>query len=436
MVQHLPKESGLKVSIQSYHRGWFHSTAIIQIMIDTNNPYQLITKKIVSSTKAPKLYLNIKETISHGPFIITHNTEGHLACYIARAYASGQLKIPLSERDIINFVNIKAQNNHHEIIIDLDGKIRAYFNFPKLQIETYNKKNAFLLENFKLKFTVDSKNQHQKAKLSIDNFTYAYEKNTLSLQHLNHRFDLKHSLSNLWIGSSRLFIQKLTFDRGNQRLFDMNQFHLMSNTDLSDKNYLLNFILKIQSSKIQIKNYHLNRVNIEFSANMLDAKALNRLKILDEKFNTQQLSSREYLDTFNYLISDLLGHGAILHLYPAELHTPEGAIGLSSHTTFPDIKKDHIHDTWILFKNIESLNQAQIPKKLLITIVKNYFYGRYIYTTQTADEKVSPLTKNELQALIDAKALGTFENWKASGYLREKQGVCYINLNYKDGEFK
>jgi len=433
-IGQIPTEPGISISVKSYHRGWLQSDAVIQVAFDTTGASQQAIWKYQLNNQGktpPKLYLNIHEKILHGPFMVIKDKSGKTQFLLGRSYARGKMDIPESERQMLTGVKINKFDNANTVFINLSGLAKITTTLPLLSISSQNDQNKLIIKNFTVNYSIDSDLKSQKGDITLGRLVFTNKNTIFTLSDLAHQFKLERKLTHLWTGNSEMKIGEIDIHHQSEALFNQKTLKLQTSADV--KNKLLDLTIKLDAGKAMYDNFTYGPIAFRLQALNIGAKALNNMRILDEKLQSGQLNHQQYFHAVSDLLPNLLGHGAQVHLSPFNIGTPYGDVKLNANITFPNTYKDQIKDLKVLFKNTESLNQLTVPKKLTEDLLNRYFTDKYSYINQfVTDSDRQVLSDEQINQLVHNKVKMTLKLWQDKKYLNESDDNYVMNLGYKD----
>ncbi len=111
----------IELSVADYHRGWFHSTAILKANIKDDT-----LKQQLSDPKNPvKLPFDVDVVVDHGLFVITKSPSGDRHWVMAKAVINGEVtrdQMDISAVSVLNLANsIASQVMIHQLSLPLQG---------------------------------------------------------------------------------------------------------------------------------------------------------------------------------------------------------------------------------------------------------------------------------------------------------------------------
>ena len=203
--------SNTPITITNYHRGWFNSTATLQI--NTQNLYRskLIKDQVKKlndkyvNVNIPKInYIIIQQNIKNGPVIFDN---GKLK--FALAIIHGSLQFKMQQGQECQFLKGLEPLFSQTSIINLNGSMSG-----ESTIKPYN------YQDNKIKFnsaglsaqttaTADLKNITEKSVMPSISFSTLDKKVSFQIGAINSSFSKTRHLGNMWLGKANFSIKKI-----------------------------------------------------------------------------------------------------------------------------------------------------------------------------------------------------------------------------------
>jgi hypothetical protein len=364
-----------------FNRGWFHSTATVQVNSTDGLPSTVI----------------INQKIQNGPVIFAKSGIKIAIAYITSIEQKPPLQFNLDTT--WTFAN------------NLVNTLRAK------DILLVTPKQKISLTGLMAKFKIDPMGNHGKIHFKIKNFSLNYPtKLQFNMKNLQSAANFKRE-AGLWFGNREITIKQLNVITSKHQKLTINNMRLIAKH--KKQNNASSFYLHYQAALLQGFGYDINPINIKLNITGLNIPAL--ASFMGHLIHTPN-SPAAWLQLYDPT-NQLIAEGFNMNLNPLQFTTPTGTVTLTASIKF--LKQPHQH-TSILFLNkyAEVKAHLTVPKKWLLQHLINYYQKEKLSQQSPASTKADPVeaAKNQLQSWINNKIF------------LPKGSQLELNLQYNQGQ--
>lgn len=443
-VTEVSKAPNINLVVKNYHRGWFQSTADVEI---TFSSYKLTKHHL-----APFVF-TLHEIIQHGPLLMTH----HKAKF---GYALAHSQLELSDKLKANLTDIIPVGQalpkiYSEIFFPFMGGADVVTSLPsfileKLKQGKFSWKGAVMHANFNRfydKVTGD---------LIINGFLFTTPSVNVQQDGINISYRM-NQVEGLWVGRTDLDFPKIQVLNDGKLAFLLAGLKGYSESDLTAN--LVKILMQLNIDKWQNDDQIYGPGNLAFTFSKLNAIALMKMKQQLDALNDPNINDEQrqlIVMAAIPLLPSLLDRGARFDLNNFVLQTPTGKLSANGYiavTPAPAGTKGspqgvlnilqslygeatleapkQLVEQWLTRSEVSQLEQNQIVQELVAKqAVKS---GTTQSTAATPSKK---LTTQEIQTLATTEAQKQLTQWIKNGYLIEDGSLYKLKATLENKELK
>ncbi|HGK7682157.1 TPA: YdgA family protein [Legionella pneumophila] len=399
-VDNIPKNPFLTWQLKDNHRGWFCSTAVLNLLVDLPAQENKDAQGNVKVQPALHLSLDFPLVIHHGPFIMTNNG----------------LRFGLA------WVTTKPETHYGALINYLNQTVVSY-SLPSINMQGTNNGDqgnfVFVWQGLSAKLKVNPKVDKASGHVTMYGMSTKVQETDVRIGKVKVSFALNRYMDDLWLGDSSILLSSVSTITNSQPVFDLQDLGMDAWAGVN--NNLLDFNLQLSLNKFLMNNnsYGPGQLKIEFKN--LDPQAMAKLNRLNYDYPSNQIAI--LAEIFN-----LLSKGATLSLNQ-ELDTPHGHLSSSLNMA---LTRNSFSNPEDLLQNLKGNGQFKAPIKL----VKQLLFESIKSKTATPPDDVSQsqTTQPDSTQPVDVDA----DAHKQTEALLQKlvsQGVLKVEGDYYHASF-
>lgn len=341
----IPSNTGVKLSVQNYQRGWFSSTADMALSIDLNHNKQAVI------TQAPnQLNFTMKNTIHHGP-IVFYKTNSGFHLKFAKAYLESTVSkpnIPLNLEASLEFTgNVLTELNADRVAQTISDNISIVIQGLSAQQTNSNK---FTEINTAVKLNA----------LDILDKSEAH----LRVKNLSHDSKFTQGSHDFWKGYGVTTVASVLVDTKKNDKFELQGLALNQKSDITtDGRASMGFNANINSIKINSDDF--GQQAMALSVNNMDAEILKALtEALDESDQAMMPFGKAYR-----LLLMFLSKGININVSKFDINTTLGRIQATANVDLPQ-KQTNIGMPTEVIERVQAEADIKMPRAIAESLMK------------------------------------------------------------------
>ncbi|HAT1595543.1 TPA: YdgA family protein [Legionella pneumophila] len=398
-VDNIPKNPFLTWQLKDNHRGWFCSTAVLNLLVDLPAQENKDAQGNVKVQPALHLSLDIPMVIHHGPFIMTNNG----------------LRFGLA------WVTTRPETHYGALINYLNQTVVRY-SLPAINMQGTNNGDqgnfVFVWQGLSAKLKVNPKVDKASGHVTMYGMSTKVQETDVRIGKVKVNFALNRYMDDLWLGDSSILLSSLSTITNSQPVFDLQDLSMDAWAGVN--NNLLDFNLQLSLNKFLMNNNSYGPGQLKIELKKLDPKAMAKLNQLNYDYPSNQIAI--LAEIFN-----LLSKGATLSLNQ-ELDTPQGHLSSSLNMSLTRNSFSNPGDLW---QNLKGNGQFKAPIKLIKQLLLESIKSK---TATPADVSQSQAKQPDSTQPVDIDA----DAHKQTEELLQKlvsQGVLKVEGDYYHASF-
>ena len=401
------QSNGFSVKLEKYKRGWFTSEAIFDWRLHI--PEHVVTNQTGQTQTVPAedYQLNMPITIYHGPLIFADKT-----VKFGLGYAHTVLSLPakISERFSNAFTSESTKPN-----LDLSVFV-SYLNNTSIdmslpEFKLISKANAGQFEWLGLSAATNVSSDRNKVSgnVTVEGFRFTKDQIKTAMSSITSEYNLHRAPGGgrLFLGDASLSIPSLDVTQGDQKLFDLSQFDVHSDTNIEEGLFSSHF--KASLEKLVINNKIYGPGNLEVAIRNLDAGAL--LKINAQANQLQQGNEQQRQQAVLAMLPELpqlLSKGAEFEMTDLNFKMPEGTIEGNLLVSLPKVASANPFE---LIQKIQGSGKLKVPAIVLKNILTQTIQQRMAVSQQPSQNLQQGIVQQmQKQANSEASAPNANDN--------------------------
>ncbi|AOW51119.1 TPA: DUF945 domain-containing protein [Legionella pneumophila subsp. pneumophila] len=399
-VDNIPKNPFLTWQLKDNHRGWFCSTAVLNLLVNLPAQENKDAQGNVKVQPALHLSLDIPMVIHHGPFIMTNNG----------------LRFGLA------WVTTRPETHYGALINYLNQTVVSY-SLPSINMQGTNNGDqgnfVFVWQGLSANIKVNPKVDKASGHVTMYGMSTKVQETDVRIGKVKVSFALNRYMDDLWLGDSSILLSSVSTITNSQPVFDLQDLSMDAWAGIN--NNLLDFNLQLSLNKFLMNNNSYGPGQLKIELKNLDPKAMAKLNQLNYDYPSNQIAI--LAEIFN-----LVSRGATLGLNQ-ELDTPQGHLSSSLNLALTTNSFSSPEDLW---QNLKGNGQFKAPIKL----VKQLLFESIKSKTATPPDDVSQsqTTQPDSTQPVDVDA----DAHKQTEALLQKlvsQGVLKVEGDYYHASF-
>ncbi|HHS2948592.1 TPA: YdgA family protein [Legionella pneumophila] len=399
-VDNIPKNPFLTWQLKDNHRGWFCSTAVLNLLVDLPAQENKDAQGNVKVQPALHLILDIPMVIHHGPFIMTNNG----------------LRFGLA------WVTTRPETHYGALINYLNQTIVSY-SLPSINMQGTNNGDqgnfVFVWQGLSANLKVNPKVDKASGHVTMYGMSTKVQETDVRIGKVKVSFALNRYMDDLWLGDSSILLSSVSTITNSQPVFDLQDLSMDAWAGIN--NNLLDFNLQLSLNKFLMNNNSYDPGQLKIELKNLDPKAMAKLNQLNYDYPSNQIAI--LAEIFN-----LVSRGASLGLNQ-ELDTPQGHLSSSLNLALTTNSFSSPEDLW---QNLKGNGQFKAPIKLVKQLLLESIKSKT--ATPPADVSQSQATQPDSTQPVDADA----DALKQTEELLQKlvsKGVLKVEGDYYQASF-
>lgn len=359
-VDVINQSNGLFVDVEQYDRGWFTSTAVLNWRLHI--PERLVKDQNGQSTAVPAQDHKIQMplTIYHGPIIYTGS-----GVRFGLGFAHSDLVMPPKYAQ--KFTNLfTAQSDQPKlrlsIFVNYLNNSRLHIGLPAFKLIAKQGGDRLQWYGMDSDFSVSSNLKNIDGSVIIDGASLIKNKMKATLGKVSSDYNLHQTDSGLYLGAAGLSLPSLVVAENDQKILELEQFGLRSNSDIEDG--LFSSYFKTSLDKLTVRNKIYGPAILEMSIKNLDAEVLASINEQANKMQQGQTDSERQQALFSLLpqLPKLFSKGAQFEISKLSLAMPEGAIEGDMLVSLP---KGDTGNPFQLLQKVQGRGKLKVPAQVL-----------------------------------------------------------------------
>jgi uncharacterized protein YdgA (DUF945 family) len=348
------QSNGLVVRVTQYERHWFTSNAILDWNLHIPARNVKDANGQITAIPAKDYEIRMPLSISHGPVIFADST-----VKFGLGYAKTDLDLPKEYTEELDKQytadSVKPRINT-SIFVNYLNNCRLLVNVPPFKLVTKQGNSEFEWLGMLSDISISSKMSHVDGSVTVDGVNLTKEDMKAALGKTTSDYDLHRTEMGLFLGDANLSFPSFLITKKDQKIFEIEQFDVHSNSDVSQGLFSSDF--KSMLDKVYANGKVYGPGVVELSIKNLDAQIL--AKINEQITNIQQGSDNQRQQTLLNLIPELpklVSKGAELVIPKLSMVMPEGPINGNLSIVFPH---ENIPNPFQLMQKIQGEGKLQI----------------------------------------------------------------------------
>jgi uncharacterized protein YdgA (DUF945 family) len=418
-VDVINQSNGLMANIESYKRGWFTSTAMLDWKLHI--PEHMVNDGN-ETVPAQDFEMKMPLVIHHGPIIFTKG-----AVKFGLGYASTDLALPAQYADQFNNAFTSESTKPK---LDL-GLFVGYLNSSDLEMSIPAFKliakqgGEFDWKGMNSSTTVTSNADKIDGKMQVDGMQFTQNDVKGTFGALTSEYNLHKVANGLYLGDANLSAPSIIVTQKDQTLFELNDFKFDSSSDIDDNLFSSHF--KASVNKIVANGQTFGPGNLEISVRNLDATVLARIN--EQASRAKHGTDAEKQQALFAMLPEvpkLFSRGAELEISDLSFTMPKGTISGSLSVSLP---KGETNNPFEMIPKIHGKGNLKVPADMLSMALKETNKQKLLNQNEAASAANIPAAAPAVTPEIMQKAAEmttTQLTAMTQSGLIEKQGDYYV----------
>lgn len=437
-IEVINQSNGVFAELEQYNRGFFSSDAKTQwrlhvpehIVKDANGQSQVAA--------AQDYQMEMPVTIHHGPIIFADNR-----VMFGMGYAESV--VPFPDQYKAQFENLYTSESTKpqmdlSIFVNYLNNSTLNINIPSFKLVTKEGNGQVVWKGIDSKTSITSNIDKVKGGFIIEGLDYTKDDSTLSLGKVSSDYDLHETPAGIYLGNATFSLPTLVVSIKNQKMLEVGDFALSSESDIRDNLFSTHFNTSLNSLLINGQKY--GPGDIEISLRNLDADVL--AKINEQATAMQNGSDADRQRAMLAMLPQLpklLSKGAEFEISQFRLQLPEGLI---NGTMLVSLPKGDGGNPFELLQKIHGTAQLTVPKEVVKQLMHQSALQqltkqpdlqqallKQLQSSQPKANQVA-ITPEQLASMQTDKQIAALEQ---SGLVVVKGSDYVVDMNLEQGKF-
>lgn len=355
---------GIFVDIENYNRGWFTSSAQLDVKITVPERVMKGADDQLQTIPEESYSMKIPFEVYHGPIAFTPSR-----IYLGLGYGQTRIDLPdgLEEQA---FTIFKPESTMP--VLEL-GVFVSYLNSSQFKInlpgfKLVAKDNGGQIEwlgmNSNIHITHDMNSIE--GNITIDGVNVVKDKIKAILGKFSNKFDLRKTDFGLYLGTAEVSLPSLIVSGNDKTVFQLDKFKALSDSDVN--NGLLKSSFKTSVDKVVVQGRSYGPAKLEMSINNLDAKVLTDINEQANKLQHGNDAQRQQA-MFAILpqLPKLVANGAFFEVSTLNITMPEGDVSANLKISLPKGTEDN---PFKLIQKVHGEGRVQVPAAIVTQLVE------------------------------------------------------------------
>ncbi|WP_419419530.1 YdgA family protein [Legionella sp. D16C41] len=354
------RTNGINAQVEKYHRGWFTSAALLHWQINIPERQMKDANGQMQTIPAQTLTVKMPLKIYHGPIIFANKT-----VRFGMGYGSTDIPLPDQYQQQFNsyFTNGSTQPKLNlSLFVTYLNNSQIEMAIPNFKLIAQQDQSEFDWMGMKGKVNVTSKADKINGDFTIKGIQFKKADNIAVLSKVSSEYNLHNTEAGLYVGTFNVKLPSFVVDNKGQRIFELSDFDMDSNSDI--KNGLLSSNFKSSINKIIANGKQFGPGNLEVAIRNLDADALGRIKQQAQHIQQSATDLEKQQAMFAILpeIPKLLSKGAEFEISKLNFVMPEGTIEGNLQVSLPQGEHNNPLE---LMQTVQGKGRLRVPAEII-----------------------------------------------------------------------
>ncbi len=462
----------LNLTVNSYTRGWFKSTADVALVLSLDKKVKVIRPLTQTTLPIPgsdtkiqthTLKTKLEEVILHGPILI-----GEHGVNFGMALVSSKLNLAKGAEKEFNTSFTKASQvpeAHSTILFKYFGKVIAKIGVPNFKLIMKDKKGTVEWQGLTSHWTLNRNLDHVDGNIKFGGLTVESEKANVQVGPASFHSQTYEGYKNVWLGNATVVFPAIKVFTNKKPVFFTGGFKLITDSSVDDQ--LISQTIELDMKKLAVGGGIYGPASLSLELKNIDAEAMSELVEQVKALNNAKLQKSELKLMSLGLLSvlpKLLDKGPSVELKSLTLQMPDGLITAKGLVNMKKADGKASNPISGLIQRLSMHFNVQIPvplaKRLLAVnaykrIVKQQ-HAQHLTAKQKAlktlaatgakpDAQPTPaqIAAHSDQALkspvemvkaAHAKAEQQLQEWVTQGLIKQEGQLYQLKLEFKQGK--
>lgn len=389
--------AGMTVKLTNYRRGFFSSTATLEVTTNPNEGLGSVASLAADNNK-PMTFVE-KMHIFHGPLTyISTPIANQSGFYIGEGAVAIAIKQPITIHAIGKF--------------DFFNHVKVAFVTDKVQL-TSAPDNSITIGSITGLLKMKGQD-HLKGKITLPELSINNPQWKASFDNASYRMDLSSGKDQLFFGNSELHVAELKAQSPSSGLVTFNKIEIKNNAMLEDNtvHYTLGLNINQFTNSTQ-KPF--GPVDVKLSFAHLNPALLGQLQQTAQSLHDNKITQQQFSGQVLQLSLNLLS-GAAIDLKPAVVKTPDGPINFETQISLPKVE---------LLTSVSPLSL----QPFMVNLAKGATFHMDIAVPAT-------ILKELVAHSDDEQSQATLDSWQKQGYVKQEDGQWHSTIIYAKGRWQ
>lgn len=425
--------NGLAVSVGQYHRGWFHSNALLDMNLHI--PARTVTNQDGQTTTVNEqdFKVQVPVDIYHGPVMIVDSKP-----LFGLGYAHSHVILPDSYAEKLT-QNYTAESIspvlNMTLFVNYLNKSSLGLEMPAFKLISKQGNTTFEWLGMTNQSSISSDRTYVNGRVMIDGVNLSKDKMNLVLGKITSNYNLHVTNMDLYLGDADFLISSLVVKEATEVTLDARELNVHSTNDVVDG--LFNSHLSVKLDKMLNDGQSYGPVSLDMSLKNIDAVVL--AKINEQANGMQQGTDAERHQVLMSLLPQLpklLSKGTTFEVSDLNIGMEDGVVKGNMLVSLP---ANDLDNPFQLIQKIKGHGKLQISAAVLKRLIADS--TKQALQAQAPAEQTSPVDATaaveppkDIDQLAIVKADEKIAALVKSGLLINHDSDYLIELELADGQ--
>lgn len=420
-IEAAPKQYGMSLMIQDYHRHWFYSQA--KVIWEWHIPAHLSQNHLGQTvTVSPKdMVKEFNLDIMHGPIILKPEA------FFGIGYAKTTIDWPVNNESTYDKSSIFPK-------VDLSLATNFLLNthwktaISRFKVISQDQTQQLLWDGMDFENLLDRTGKHLKGQANLVGFDLVKPDLQVNLKDAQSHYDFVQEQDGLYVGNAQFDVHKLQMKDKNNQVLELHDLVISTNTDLDNQEFTTQLVTHFD--EMNLNNKTIGPLDIDLKFEKVNAQVLGRInQLFQQEQNASPSFRQKNIWSMLSNVPELLKYGMILNINKLHLVLADGFIDARGSVDLPLDKSGQL--------NLQRLQtvKGQLDLTVSQSLFKNWLID--LVQRQMSQEQLSLDQSASSTDLHQVAVTRTSEKLTAlvqSGVLKAQSSEFLINIQFHDGQ--
>lgn len=351
--------NGLTADVIEYKRGWFTSNALLSWRLHVPERVVKSTTGQIQTQPAQDYQMQMPLKVYHGPIIFSDR-----GVKFGLGYAHTDLNLPVNVAKQFKTVFTDASvapEISMNLFVNFLNTSHLEMGIPQFKLIAKEGHAEFDWQGMNSVMSTTSSLQHVEGNFTVDGLRFVKDLMTSRVSNIKGEYTLHKTQNGLYLGDASLSVPSIQVQANDQTLFELSEFSLKSNSDITDG--LFSSYFKTSLHKVFLHGKTYGPGSIQMAIKNLDAEVLARINAQSKTAQYEtDLEKKKAMLMLLPELPRLFAKGAEFEISEMTLTMPEGAIEGNLMLSLP---KEETQNPFQLIQKLEGQGKIIVPLAVL-----------------------------------------------------------------------